>query len=34
MAWQPEIDELNRRKAMAEKMGGETGIEVSTAGAS
>jgi len=28
MVWQPEIDELNRRKKMAEKMGGQTGIDV------
>lgn len=28
MVWQPEIDELNRRKKMAEQMGGEVGIKV------
>ncbi|MCZ6656036.1 MAG: hypothetical protein O7C67_01965 [Gammaproteobacteria bacterium] len=28
MVWQPEIDELNRRKKMAEQMGGQTGIDV------
>ena len=28
MVWQPEIDELNRRKKMAEQMGGAAGIEV------
>ncbi|MDK1025336.1 MAG: carboxyl transferase domain-containing protein [Gammaproteobacteria bacterium] len=28
MVWQPEIDELNRRKQMAGKMGGQTGIDV------
>lgn len=28
MVWQPEIDELNRRNKMAEKMGGQTGIDV------
>ncbi len=28
MVWQPEIDELNRRKKMAEQMGGQRGIEV------
>jgi len=28
MVWQPEIDELNRRKKMAEKMGGQAGIDV------
>ena len=28
MVWQPEIDELNRRKKMAEKMGGQVGIDV------
>lgn len=28
MVWQPEIDELNRRKEMAGKMGGQTGIDV------
>ncbi|MFP6581648.1 MAG: carboxyl transferase domain-containing protein [Candidatus Hydrogenedentota bacterium] len=28
MVWQPEIDELNRRKKMAEQMGGEVGINV------
>jgi len=28
MVWQPEIDELQRRKKMSEKMGGETGIDV------
>lgn len=28
MVWQPEIDELKRRKTMAAKMGGEVGIEV------
>jgi len=28
MVWQPEIDELNRRKKLAEKMGGEVGINV------
>ena len=27
MAWQPEIDELNRRKKFAEQMGGEKGIK-------
>ena len=27
MVWQPEIDELNHRKNLAEKMGGEEGIE-------
>lgn len=28
MVWQPEIDEINKRVAMAEKMGGELGIKV------
>jgi acetyl-CoA carboxylase carboxyltransferase component len=28
MVWQPEIDEIKRRVEYAEKMGGETGIEV------
>ncbi|TDJ34306.1 MAG: hypothetical protein E2O61_10965 [Gammaproteobacteria bacterium] len=28
MVWQPEIEELNRRKEMAERMGGQTGIDV------
>ena len=28
MVWQPEIDELKRRNKMAEKMGGQTGIDV------
>lgn len=28
MVWQPEIDELNRRKKMAEQMGGAVGIDV------
>jgi acetyl-CoA carboxylase carboxyltransferase component len=28
MVWQPEIDELNKRKKFAEQMGGQTGIEV------
>lgn len=28
MVWQPEIDELNRRNKMAEKMGGQTGIDI------
>jgi len=28
MVWQPELDELNRRKKMAEKMGGQVGIDV------
>lgn len=28
MVWQPEIDEIERRVALAEKMGGETGIDV------
>ena len=28
MVWQPEIDELNRRKKMAEQMGGQVGIDV------
>lgn len=28
MVWEPEIDELNRRKRFAEQMGGETGIGV------
>ncbi len=28
MVWQPEIEELNRRKEMAEMMGGQTGIDV------
>ena len=28
MVWQPEIDEINRRVEFAQKMGGETGIEV------
>ena len=27
MVWQPEIDELNRRKKFAEQMGGERGIK-------
>jgi len=26
MSWQPEIDELNKRRAMAEEMGGEDGV--------
>lgn len=26
MVWQPEIDELNQRRALAHEMGGETGI--------
>ena len=26
MAWQPEVEELDRRRKLAEKMGGETGI--------
>lgn len=28
MVWQPEIDELKRRNKMAEKMGGQTGIDI------
>ena len=28
MVWQPEIDEIKKRVAFAEQMGGETGIEV------
>jgi acetyl-CoA carboxylase carboxyltransferase component len=28
MVWQPEIDELNRRKEFAAQMGGQTGIDV------
>ena len=28
MVWKPEIDELNRRNTMAEKMGGEVGVNV------
>ena len=28
MVWQPEIDELNQRKKMAEQMGGQAGIDV------
>ncbi|MBW1985603.1 MAG: hypothetical protein JRI53_12895 [Deltaproteobacteria bacterium] len=28
MVWQPELDELNQRKKMAEKMGGQVGIDV------
>jgi len=28
MVWQPEIDELNRRKEMAAKMGGQVGIDI------
>ncbi len=26
MTWQPEIDELKKRHELAEKMGGETGV--------
>ena len=26
MVWQPEIDELERRKELAKKMGGEAGV--------
>ena len=28
MVWQPEIEELRRRREMANKMGGQTGIDV------
>ena len=28
MVWEPEIEEIKRRVEMAEKMGGEKGVEV------